>query len=81
MKKLSLFAIFLLLLPTFALTRAQANPAQPDQSWNLDQSTLTYHMSHPMHEVDGTSRAARVPGTVWAERSGDSRARNSASQT
>jgi hypothetical protein len=33
-----------------------------DHSWVLDQSTLTYHMSHPMHEVDGVSRAAKGKG-------------------
>lgn len=29
----------------------------------LVKSTLTYHMSHPMHDVDGTSTAARGKGT------------------
>lgn len=32
-------------------------------NWVLVTSTLTYHMSHPMHEVDGTSTAARGKGT------------------
>ena len=27
-------------------------------TWVADQSTLSYHMSHPMHEVDGVSHAA-----------------------
>ncbi len=36
--------------------------AQVDHSWILDQSTLTYHMSHPLHEVDGVSHAARGKG-------------------
>jgi hypothetical protein len=36
--------------------------AQADLQWVADQSTLTYHMSHPMHEVDGTSHAARGKG-------------------
>src|SRR5579863_1554207 len=35
---------------------------QTDQSWNLAKSTLSYHMSHPMHEVDGVSHAARGKG-------------------
>ena len=30
--------------------------------YTLVRSTLTYHMSHPMHEVDGTSHAARGKG-------------------
>ena len=37
-----------------------------DQIWKLDQSTLTYHMSHPMHEVDGTSHAALGKGVCHA---------------
>ena len=40
--------------------------AQKDVQWALVQSTLTYHMSHPMHEVDGTSHAARGKGTCQA---------------
>lgn len=36
--------------------------AQADTQWILGQSTLTYHMSHPMHEVDGTSHLARGKG-------------------
>lgn len=31
--------------------------------WLLERSTLTYHMSHPIHEVDGVSTAARGKGT------------------
>jgi len=31
--------------------------------WLLEHSTLSYHMSHPIHEVDGTSTAARGKGT------------------
>lgn len=61
MKNLPLLAVLLLALP---VAHAQAN--QPDQTWTLDQSTLTYHMSHPMHEVDGTSRAARGKGVCHA---------------
>jgi len=64
MKRLSLFATLLLALPVVPLLKAQA-PA-PDQKWNLDQSTLTYHMSHPMHEVDGASRTARGQGVCHA---------------
>ena len=40
-----------------------ASLAQTDSQWALDQSTLSYHMSHPMHEVDGVSHAARGKGT------------------
>lgn len=40
--------------------------AQSDQTWVLDQSTLSYHMSHPIHEVDGVSHAARGKGVCHA---------------
>jgi len=36
---------------------------QSAKQWVLDQSTLSYHMSHPMHEVDGVSHAAKGKGT------------------
>ena len=51
MKKLSL-AFFLIALPLLAA----------DQTWVLKQSTLTYHVSHPLHESEGVSRAARGKG-------------------
>ena len=37
-----------------------------DSQWVLDQSTLTYHVSHPLHQVDGTSHAARGKGVCHA---------------
>ena len=37
--------------------------AQTTGQWVLAQSTLSYHMSHPMHEVDGVSHAAKGKGT------------------
>ncbi len=40
--------------------------AQSDTQWALDQSTLSYHMSHPMHEVDGVSHAAKGKGICHA---------------
>lgn len=40
--------------------------AQTDTQWALDQSTLSYHMSHPMHQVDGVSHAAKGKGTCHA---------------
>src|SRR5579863_8857811 len=30
-----------------------------DSQWILDSSTLTYHISHPLHQSDGISHAAR----------------------
>jgi hypothetical protein len=40
--------------------------AQGDTQWVLDQSTLSYHMSHPMHQVDGVSHAAKGKGVCHA---------------
>ena len=36
--------------------------AAQDEQWALDQSTLTYHVSHPLHQVDGVSHGARGKG-------------------
>ena len=33
-----------------------------DSQWVLEQSTLTYHVSHPLHQTDGVSHAARGKG-------------------
>jgi hypothetical protein len=33
-----------------------------DHQWALKQSTLTYHVSHPLHQTDGVSHAARGKG-------------------
>jgi hypothetical protein len=55
----------LLALLLFAIS-AIAQTTQTDQSWTLDQSTLTYHMSHPIHEVDSVSHAARGKGVCHA---------------
>jgi len=48
------------LIPFFVL--ALCGLASADSQWILDQSTLTYHVSHPLHQVDGTSHAARGKG-------------------
>ena len=57
-KKIKILIVFLLLgLPTFA---------QTDSQWALEQSTLTYHVSHPLHQTDGVSHAARGKGVCHA---------------
>lgn len=53
-----------MLFTQFAIAQSTQLPA--NQTWLLDQSTLTYHMSHPMHEVDGVSRAAKGKGVCNA---------------
>jgi hypothetical protein len=52
-----LLALFLAPVPVIA---------QSDSQWVVDQSTLSYHMSHPMHEVDGISHAAKGKGVCHA---------------
>jgi hypothetical protein len=50
-------AFLLLALPAFAAA---------DSQWVLEQSTLTYHVSHPLHQTDGVSHAARGKGVCHA---------------
>jgi hypothetical protein len=40
--------------------------AGADSQWVLGQSTLTYHVSHPLHQTDGVSHAARGKGVCHA---------------
>jgi hypothetical protein len=47
---------------TLALILATPAFAQSPQAFVLTQSTLTYHMVHPVHTVDGISHAARGKG-------------------
>lgn len=54
-------ALLVAVLPAFA-----QNAPSTGSQWLLTQSTLTYHMSHPMHEVDGTSHAAKGKGICSA---------------
>src|ERR1700726_374316 len=56
MKK-SLAVLLLVAFP--ALGRA-------DSQWVLEQCTLTYHISHPLHQVDGVSHAAHGKGVCHA---------------
>ena len=54
------------LLLLFAIAITPASQGQADTQWLLEQSTLTYHMSHPMHQVDGVSRGAKGKGSCHA---------------
>src|SRR6202162_801019 len=40
--------------------------AQTDSQWDLGQSTLTYHVSHPLHQTEGISHEARGKGVCHA---------------
>ena len=41
--------------------------AQTSSEWVLAQCTLTYHVSHPLHQSEGVSHAARGKGVCHAE--------------
>lgn len=56
-KKFLISAVLFFALPVLA---------QSDTQWVLEQSTLSYHMSHPVHEVDGVSHAAKGKGVCHA---------------
>ena len=53
LKTTQLVAAFLLVLSGFAVANTQ---------WVLKEGTLTYHVSHPLHQTDGVSHAARGKG-------------------
>jgi hypothetical protein len=59
MKQKILIAFLLCALPAFC---------QDDANWVLGPSTLTYHMSHPIHQVDAASHAAKGKGVCHAGR-------------
>ncbi len=42
------------------------NLVAADSQWVLKQNTLTYHVSHPLHQTDGVSHAARGKGVCHA---------------
>jgi hypothetical protein len=53
MNKKLLVIVLLMALPIFAYG---------DSQWILEQSTLTYHVSHPLHQSEGVSHAAKGKG-------------------
>src|ERR1700680_890539 len=56
MTKLALFLLLTLPTPGHAA----------DKEWLLDQSTLSLHVSHPLHRTEGISHAARGKGVCGA---------------
>jgi hypothetical protein len=40
--------------------------APADSQWILQESTLTYHVSHPLHQTEGVSHAAKGKGICHA---------------
>jgi len=53
MNKKILVALLLVTIPAFA---------GADSQWVLQQSTLTYRVSHPLHQTEGVSHAAKGKG-------------------
>src|SRR5271157_3223461 len=53
-------------LPIAVLLLAPCALAGADGQWVLGQSTLTYHVSHPLHQSEGISHAARGKGVCHA---------------
>ena len=49
------------ILLSLILSSALAFAAGTEQ-WILQESTLSYHVSHPLHQIDGVSHAARGKG-------------------
>jgi len=56
MHKRILLTLLLFALPVLAA----------DSQWALEHSTLTYHVSHPLHESEGVSHTARGKGVCHA---------------
>src|SRR5689334_17700172 len=55
--------VFLSLILSTALAFAAGT-----EQWILQESTLSYHVSHPLHQIDGVSHAARGKGVCHDER-------------
>jgi hypothetical protein len=58
MKKWGLVAFLVLVAAQFWAVNLFAS----DQVWLLKESTLTYHVSHPLHQSEGVSHGARGKG-------------------
>ena len=56
MNRKILIAFLFVAIPTFGA----------DSQWVLQQSTLTYHVSHPLHQTDGVSHTAKGKGVCHA---------------
>ncbi|HTV56813.1 MAG TPA: YceI family protein [Terriglobia bacterium] len=54
------------LLLTVVLLPVLLGLGRADSQWVLEQSTLTYHISHPLHDADGISHSARGKGICQA---------------
>jgi len=72
LKLIALWPFFLVSLLTSIPANAQTGIAalsgiiMDPSGWVLEQSTLTYQVSHPLHQVDGVSHTARGKGVCHA---------------
>ena len=55
-----------LVLPLLLFPALAQNGHAADTQWVLQQSTLTYHVSHPLHQTEGVSHAAKGKGVCHA---------------
>lgn len=55
-----------LLVLILAMAAILPGIVRADSQWALQKSTLTYHVSHPLHEADGVSHEARGKGVCQA---------------
>jgi hypothetical protein len=55
-----------LLLTLVAVPAVSQCLCAADGQWVLQQSTLTYHVSHPLHQTEGVSHSARGKGVCHA---------------
>ncbi len=53
-------------IPIAFLLVALSLVAEADSQWLLKQSTLTYHVSHPLHQSEGVSHEAKGKGVCHA---------------
>ena len=53
-------------LAALAAVLAFASPGDGNSQWALQQSTIAYHVSHPLHDTDGVSHAAKGKGVCSA---------------
>src|SRR6202451_4484343 len=53
------------ILTVFLLVAVRAFAAA-DSQWFLQESTLTYHVSHPLHQTEGVSHGAKGKGVCHA---------------
>lgn len=66
MKPLAAFFLLSFALSAVAPPAVSQTNTVAETQWTLEQSALTYHVSHPMHEVDGVSHAAQGTGVCHA---------------